>query len=131
MNKIAIALTLVNAALLVLIIAYLQPAKAQPQQTMAPILRGRGLEIVDSLGKVRASVTVYPSTQEKGKTVAGATVFRLMDSKGKPVVKIVATENGGGSSFSNEADDYIQLISQKDSSFIKIYQQGKEKVVKP
>lgn len=131
MQRIAILLTALNALILILVIAYLQPAKAQPQQgAIAPILRGRGLEIIDSLGKLKASITVYPPTQQDGKAVPGATVFRLINSKGQPVVKIAASEKGGGLSFGDGMDDYIQIVAGRDSSFIKISQQGKEKVIK-
>ncbi len=53
-QRFAIALTLINLALLILLLAQKLSAGAQ---NVAPVLRGRALEIVDSEGRVRASIT--------------------------------------------------------------------------
>jgi hypothetical protein len=47
-------------------------------------------------------------------------------------VKIDAAEDGGGLSFSNEANGYIQLLSKESGGFLKIKNaDGKEQIVKP
>ena len=54
-----VALTLINLALLLLTFGQqLRPALAQGE---VPVLRGRGLEIVDAQGRVRASISVLPA----------------------------------------------------------------------
>ncbi len=58
LQRLLIALTIVNLALLML-----SPGRSRPVvgQEVAPVLRGRSLEIVDDHGRVRASITVYPA----------------------------------------------------------------------
>jgi hypothetical protein len=57
-------LTLTNLAILICSLATMRPAVAQGPP---PVLRGRGLEIVDDQGRVRASITVLPAgTSPKG-----------------------------------------------------------------
>ena len=53
-----VALTVANMALLVF---SLGPSRAVVEQGVAPVLRGRALEIVDYSGRVRASITVLPA----------------------------------------------------------------------
>jgi len=130
MQKTAILLTVVNAVLLMGIMAQNFTAHAQPQQTIAPMLRGRGLEIVDSFGKLRASITVQPQTNEGGKMLPGTVVLRLIDGQGGPVIKIDASERGGGFNAGDESNDYIQIVARGTGSFIKISQKGKEQVIK-
>lgn len=61
-QRFAIALTLVNLALLILLLAQNLSADAHD---VAPVLRGRALEIVDSKGRVRASITLEKKTEIK------------------------------------------------------------------
>ena len=56
-QRFAIALTLINLALLTFLVAKNRKAEAQ---NVTPMLRSRGLEIVDRQGRVRASITVEP-----------------------------------------------------------------------
>ena len=57
-QRLLIALTVVNIALLAFSVARPDTAGAQG---VAPVLRGRALEIVDDHGRVRASIAVYPA----------------------------------------------------------------------
>ncbi len=59
LQPILIVLTVINLGILVLTHAQLKPAVATA--AIAPMLRGRGLEIVDGNGKARASIKVYPA----------------------------------------------------------------------
>jgi len=69
---------------------------------------------------------------QNGITYPGGILLRLIDSKGQPVVKIDASEEGGGLSFSNESDGYIQLLAKESGGFLKIKNpDGKEQVIKP
>src|SRR5215467_14460554 len=91
-------LTALNLAVLVLGIAQqLRPAFAQSD---VQVLRGRGLEIVDDQGRVRASITVLPA----GKSTSGdphseTVLLRLITERGRPTVKIGSSEPGSGLSF--------------------------------
>jgi hypothetical protein len=51
-QRVLIALTLVNLGLLIFVLVRIQPNAVQG---VAPVLRGRALEIVDGQGRVRAS----------------------------------------------------------------------------
>lgn len=132
MQRIAITLSVINLLLMTVLLTKLNPAAAQKEQTKAGILRGNGLEITDKEGKLRASITFHEPVEQDGKVYAGGILLRLIDSKGQPVVKIDASEDGGGLSFSNESNGYVQLLAKESGGFLKIKNaDGKEQVIKP
>ena len=131
MLKIGFALTVINLALMIFVLSELKPASAQ-QQNSSQVLRGRSLEIVDSLGKVRASIKIEPAITMNGKLYPQSVILRLVDTKGGPLVKLGAAEDGGGLNLDDGADGGVQLIADSKGSFIKVKNQdGKEQVVKP
>ena len=131
MLKIGFALTVINLALMIFVLSELKPASAQ-QQYSSQVLRGRSLEIVDSLGKVRASIKIEPPVTMNGKLYPQSVILRLVDTKGGPLVKLGAAEDGGGLNLDDGADGGVQLIADSKGSFIKVKNQdGKEQVVKP
>jgi hypothetical protein len=132
MQRIAIAVTAINLVLMVVLLTKMNPATAQNEQNKLQVLRGSGLEITDKQGKLRASITFHEPVVQDGVTYPGGILLRLINSKGQPSVKIDASEEGGGLSFSNEADGYIQLIAKESGGFLKIKNaDGKEQVIKP
>src|SRR5215472_9866950 len=89
-----ITLTLVNLALLIFTLVQRRPLVAEGIQ---PVLRGRALQIVDERGEVRASIQVLPaSTQKNGEPSAETVLFRLITERGRPSVKIGASEETTG-----------------------------------
>jgi hypothetical protein len=131
-QHIAVALTVINLAIMTFLLAQLQSAKAQHQeQNVTPVLRARALEIVDSLGRVRASITLLPPEEVGGKKYPQTVLLRLITSKGKPMVKLGAAENGSGLSLVNEFDEGVLIHGYNDSSFVKITNKGKEQVIIP
>ena len=81
--------------LLLFTISQLQRVAAQG---VAPVLRGRALEIVDDHGRVRASIQVLPaSTQNDGQRSPETVLLRLITEKGRPSVKIGSSEESAGS----------------------------------
>ena len=131
-HYIALALTVINLVLLVTLLAQLHPAKAQYQQSViAPVLRGQALEIVDSLGRVRASITVQPAVIVNGKQYPQTALLRLIDDSGKPLVKLSAAENGSALGLSDPGDDGILIHARDIGSFVKIAANGKERVIEP
>ena len=131
-QSIAVAITMINLLLMVLLLAKINPATAQKEQDKLPMLRGSGLEIMDKQGKVRASISFHEPVVQNGVTYPAGVLFRLINSKGQPSVKIDASEDGGGLSFSNESQGYIQLMAQQSGGFLKIKDaDGKEKLIKP
>lgn len=132
MQSIAIAVTAINLVLMVVLLTKINPATAQKEQNQLQVLRGSGLEITDKQGRLRASITFHEPVEQDGKTYAGGILLRLINSKGQPSVKIDASEDGGGLSFSNESDGYIQLLAKESGGFLKIKNpDGKEQVIKP
>jgi hypothetical protein len=132
MQRIAIAVTIINLVLMVVLFTKMNPATAQREQNKLQVLRGSGLEIIDSLGKIRASISFHAPVVQDGKTYPAGILLRLIDSKGQPSVKIGASEDGGGISLSNESQGYIQLLAEESGGFLKIKNpDGKEQVIKP
>ena len=131
MQKIAVIVTAINLVLMLVLLARLNPATAQ-QENKSQVLRGTGLEITDNQGRIRASITFHDPSEMNGVKYPAGILLRLINSKGQPSVKIEASEEGGGLSFSNEADGYIQLIAKESGGFLKIMDaNGKVKVVQP
>lgn len=57
-QRLLVALSVVNAALLV---SSLTHPRGTAAQDVAPVIRGRALEIVDERGRVRAEIKVHPA----------------------------------------------------------------------
>lgn len=129
-QRFAIALTLINLALLILLLAKNLSAEAQ---NTAPVLRGRALEIVDSKGRVRASITVEPPVTMDSRTYPETVLVRLSDPKSGPVVKITATEEGSAIGLSDDVDGGVEVSSTKhQGNFIKVVsREGREQIIKP
>lgn len=132
MERIAITITLINLLLMVVLLTKINPAKAQKEQDKSQVLRGSGLEITDKQGRIRASITFHDTVVKDGVTYPAGVLLRLINSNGQPSVKIEASEDGGGLSFANEQDGYIQLIARESGGFLKIKNaDGKEQIIKP
>jgi hypothetical protein len=136
MNKqrLVLALTAVNFALLIFALA--RPGTAA--ETVAPVLRGRALEIVDARGQVRASIAVLPadpaSKMPDGTTGYPETVLlRLITSNGGPHVKLAAMDNGAALVLGGESNPtHIQLLAQGATTSVKLTNQdGKVQLIKP
>ena len=129
----ALALTAVNLALLLLTLAELRPVAAQGR---APVLRGSGLEIVDDQGRVRATISVLPAgTSAAGDRYPETVLLRLITERGRPSVKIGASEEEAGLSLAGPTgtkDTYVILAAKGTSSSLKIRDEsGREQVIKP
>ena len=95
-------------------------------QDAAPVLRGRALEIVDDQGRIRASITILPAdpnvkmpdgTRGYPETV----LLRLVNSKGRPTVKIAATERGAGQVLGGESDPtYVQILAEGGATSLRL-----------
>jgi len=134
-QRLVIVLTVINLVILMFNLAHSRPATAEG---VAPVLRGRALEIVDDQGKVRASIKVHPADKTfkmpNGKTGYPETVmFRLIDPNGRPEVKLGASEHGGGLGLIGESDSTQVLLQAEgaDSSLKLINKDGRQQVIKP
>ena len=127
-------LTTVNLALLLLTVTQqFRPALAQSEP---PILRGRGLEILDTEGRVRASITVLPPAKaQKGEVEAETVLLRLITERGRPSVKIASSEPASGLSFAGPTgthDTYVTLGVKGTASSLKLRNEnGREQVIAP
>lgn len=129
LQRIAIAVTLVNLVLTVFLLAQFPQAKAE--QT-APLLRGRALEIVDDQGRVRASISVEKPVTVDRKAYPETVLLRLSDPKNGPVVKLTAAENGSSLGLLDDGDGGIHLVARDSGSFVKVTdKKGHQQTLKP
>ena len=134
-QRLLVALTVLNILLLVF---SLGQTRAVLAEGAAPVLRGRALEIVDDRGRVRASITVLPAdpTVKMPDGTVGypeTVLLRLITSKGRPNVKIGATERGAGQLLGGESDPtYVQILAEGPSTSLKLSNgDGREQLIKP
>ena len=133
-QPVLIVLTLVNMALLTFTLTQIRPAVAA--EDVAPVLRGRALQIVDDRGNVRASINVYPaSTQKDGENYPETVLLRLITERGRPSVKISASEQLAGLTLvgpSNTKETYVQLGAKGTASSLRLKNEdGREQVIAP
>ena len=134
-QRFAIVLTVIN---LLILMSTLFRANSAPTPEVAPVLRGRALEIVDDQGRVRAMIKVFPA-DPKVKMPDGTTgypetvLLRLIDSKGAPNVKIAATEDGSALSLGGESNPtFVQILARGTSTSLKLVNKdGRQQVIKP
>ena len=101
-QRIIIVLTVVNIALVLTQYFGIPAVRAKDE---ANILRGRALQIVDEQGHVRASISVLPAqTQPNGETYPETVLLRLITERGRPSVKISASEETAGATFAGPSD---------------------------
>jgi hypothetical protein len=121
MQRIPIALTAVNLALLLGTLVQARPTGAQ---AVDPVLRGRVLELVDDQGRTRARLNVESN---------GEVVFRLMDQKGTIRVKLGAGEDGSGLLLANDATEPgVHILAKSTGSSLKLRNKdGRERAITP
>ena len=130
-QRLAVVLTAINLVTMTFILARSRPATADG---VAPVLRGRALEIVDGRGQVRARINVEPAvTTPDGKRHPEAAVFRLMDPQGRIRVKLGADQDGSGLLLTDDSTQPgVHLLARGAGSFLKLINKGgREQVIKP
>jgi hypothetical protein len=106
------------------------------------VLRGRGLEIVDAQGKVRASIQVVPpgparradgSVVNDGKTYPETVLLRLIRPDGRPSVKIATSEDGSAVSLGGGIDPtYIVLDANGGDALLSLTNKDRRlQLIKP
>jgi hypothetical protein len=94
-ERLMVLLTVVNVAVLAFTVAERRPAEAKSDAL--PVLRGSALEIVDTQGRVRASIGVLPADKSgNGEGIPETVLLRLMTERGRPAIKISTSEEGSG-----------------------------------
>jgi hypothetical protein len=149
-QRILIAVTVINLGLTMFLLAQVRRVDAGSIETRGvdargveaasplPVLRGRELEIVDDQGRVRASIKIHPGDPNfkmpDGKTGYPETVmFRLIDPKGRPEVKLGASVEGGGLGIVGETDTTHALLqADGPDALLKLTNKaGKQQLIKP
>ena len=147
-QRILIALTVINLGLTMFLLSQVRRVDARGPEagvgaavepgSPAPVLRGSSLEIVDDQGRVRASIKLHAAdTKYKwpdGRIGYPETVmFRLIDGKGRPEVKLGASEQGGGLGLIGEFDSaHVILEAQGSETSLKLTtKDGKQQLIKP
>lgn len=135
-QRFAIGLTVLN---LFVLMSVLFRANSATTPDLPPVLRIRGLELVDDHGRVRAELKVFPALPD-AKMPDGTTgypesvMLRLISSTGGPHVKLGTSEDGSGLVLSGETGkDYFQALSRgTNQPFVKLVtKDGREKVMQP
>ena len=135
--RLLVSLTLLNVALvLVALIASFRPRPAWSAPSSDQVLRGRALEIVDEQGRVRASLSVLPAgTSARGDRYPETVLLRLITERGRPSVKLSATEEASGASFAGPTgtrETYAIVEARATASALKLRSEnGREQVVTP
>ena len=134
--RLLIGLTLANAAMLAFSLA--QSGAAVMAQGTLPVLRGRGLEIVDDSGRVRASITILPADPHvkmpDGTTGTTETVLlRMINSQGRPNIKIAAHERGAGALIAGNTDPtWVQILAESGHASLRLTNQdGRVQLLSP
>ena len=136
-QRLGLVLTAVNLGLLLLVLgalAQIRPTVAA--QDVAPVLRGRALQIVDEQGRVRASLNVLPaSIQKNGERSRETVLLRLITERGRPSVKIGVSEQSAGLTLvgpTGTKDTYVQLGANGTVSSLRLKNEdGREQIIKP
>jgi hypothetical protein len=136
-QRLGIVLTAVNLGLLMFVLAVLtQIRPIVAAQDVAPVLRGRALQIVDEEGRVRASINVLPgSIQKNGERSRETVLLRLITERGRPSVKIGASEQSAGLALvgpTGKKETYVQLGADGTVSSLRLKNEdGREQIIKP
>jgi hypothetical protein len=130
MPRLFVALTVLNLALLVVLLAQLRPPEATGADA---VLRGRALEIVDEQGRVRASIQLHRAGTVDGKPYPETVMLRLIDPHGRPFVKLGGSEQGAGLGLLGETDTtHLILKAEGPSTSVKLANRdGKERLLEP
>jgi len=137
--KLQRTLMLLTAANLVLLGFLLTRGAAVSAQSDASVLRARALEIVDAQGRVRASLGILPATPadaaSTGQAYPETVILRLMNTRGRPAVKISTSDQGSGLSVTGSAEShetYVSMGSSGESSQLTLRDEnGRQQVIKP
>jgi hypothetical protein len=141
LQRLLLALTVVNLGLLLFLLAQIEVRflglrflRSVEVTSAGSVLRGRALEITDNEGRVRASVKVQPaSVLPDGATYPETVLLRLINSQGRPNVKLAATEDGSVLALGGESDPtYIQMGARGTTASLTLTNKdGQQQLIKP
>ena len=111
-------LTTINLIFLLILLAQ-NYTTVEAKENLA-VLRGSALEIVDSQGRVRASISVEPAVTMNGRTYPETVLLRLTDPQNGPIVKLEASAEGSALGLSDDAEGGVQLFAKSDRNFVRV-----------
>lgn len=112
------ALVVINLAVLIFVFAEKGSALEY-----GSILRGRGLELVDTGGQTRVRISME---------ARGEVVLRLFDEGGKIRVKLGASKDGSGLVLLNDSTEVgVHLLAKNTGSSLKLIENGRERSLVP
>jgi hypothetical protein len=126
-------LTLANSLVLALTLATMRTAAAHGDPD---VVRARSFQLVDEQGRVRASLEVLPAaTSAHGDGSPETVILRLISERGRPSVKISASEEASGLSLagpSGTSSTWVILEAKGRATSLKMRSEnGRERVVEP
>jgi hypothetical protein len=130
-QRLLVALTLANLGLLVFLLTHAgRPAVAD---VVPAVVRGRGLEIVDDQGRVRASIKLHPAGTANGQAYPETVMLRIIDPNGHPTVKLGGSEQGGGLGLIAASDAVHVILKAEDASasLTLTNKDGQARLIKP
>ena len=141
-QRLLIALTVFNLGLLVFLLAQTEVRflgfrflpRSVEVNSVGSLLRGRALEITDEEGRIRASIKVYPaSVLPDGATYPETVLLRLIDSQGRPNVKLAATEDGAVLALGGEFDPtHVKIEARGATTSLTLTDKnGQQQLIKP
>lgn len=107
-----IAVSALNVACAAISVGQLPRADAADVR-VSDTVRTRHLEVVDGEGRVRASITVHQAAKDAASPDAsdeGAVVFRLINTDGRPGVKLASSPQDVGLALIARQGDYLQVF---------------------
>jgi hypothetical protein len=127
MQRLLVSLAALNVVLIaLLLVPYVGTGQAQAPQ----VLSGRSLEIVDDMGRPRASIRIEPPSTVAGVAYPETVVLRLINPDGRPVVKIGASVDGGGLGVIGDTDQtYAILKAEPTGSSLTLLQKDGRRTV--
>ena len=109
MNRLAIILTFAQSVLLLFVLFRPAPTAAE---SVAPVVRGEAIELVDAAGQRRARLNVEPT---------GEVVLRLTAPDGSIRVKLGAGADGSGLVLLNDASEVgLQALAKQTSTSLSL-----------
>ena len=130
-QRVAIGLTVVNLVLLIFLLAQTYRTTARE---VAPVLRGRGLQIVDGENRIRAEILVHGPETVNGKTYPDTVLFRMATPQRAPLLKLTASEDGSALGLSDDSEPGgVELHANRNKgNFVKVVSSdGREQMIKP
>ena len=141
-QRLLIAISVFNLGLLMFLLAQIEVRflgfrllpRSVEVNSVGSVLRGRALEITDDEGRIRASIKLYPaSVLPDGATYPETVLLRLVNSQGRPNVKLAAMEDGSALALGGESDPtHVAIDARGTSTSLKLTNKdGQQQSIKP